>query len=332
MKKVIFGIILVIGIIGLIYTLNIFKVKNIAAKSTEFKNSEVNIGYSRLRISLPVFVAFERGIFKKYGVNAKLEMYETAQPLMQAMIEGNIDVGGYTALPITLNGMLRSKKELLFISTMIEDKEHRISYLLKGKQSSINSISDLKGTRIGILPTIAYKAWLEAILKKNGLIIGKDVQIQQIAPHLQAKALKSGGVDALFTNDPVATSAIEAGIAEVLSNDVECPKYIMNPFPFGSFNVSKEWAESNPKLYQAIVASLNEAIDYINNNPDDSKQYMKPYLSNQFKKYVSSYPNAKYLDTSHSSIKIYKKVTEKYFKMGIIPKPINIDNYIVLDK
>lgn len=289
----------------------------------------LDIGYSRLRISLPVFVAKEKGFFEKNGINANLIMFETAQPLMKALVTGKVDIGGYTALPITYNGMLKSKKEMLFLTTMIEDDKHRISYFLKKKgDDQIKTIKDLRGKKVGILPTIAYKAWVEEILKKNGLEPNKDVIVQQVAPPQQPLTLKSGGVDALFTNDPAATSAIELGIATPLNDYVEVPRYVMNPFPFGSFNVSKEWADNNPEVFSSIKKSLNEAINWINENQEEAKLSMIPYLPEKFKDHVSKYPNAKYLRTDQSNDSTFNKVAKEYLKMGIIKQEIDLTGKI----
>lgn len=293
----------------------------------------LDIGYSRLRISLPVFVAQEEGIFGKHGINANLLMYDTAQPLMQSLIAGNIDVAGYTALPITYNGMIRSKKQLYFISAMIEDKDHRISYLLRaknsnGESSEINTITDLKGKRIGILPTIAYKAWITEILRKNGFDPEKDVVVQQIAPVQQAQALKNGAVDALFTNDPIATSAIEIGVAELISDEIESPEYIQDPFVFGSFNVSKQWADNHRELYEKLILAMDEAIAFVNTHPEKSKQHMKKYLPDAFKGHVEKYPNALYWDTTKSDDVLFNEVSENYLQIGIIPEPLSLKGLV----
>lgn len=60
---------------------------------------EVTIGYSQLRISLPIFVAAERGLFAKHGLAVTLRPYDTAQPMVQALAEGKLDLAGYSALP-----------------------------------------------------------------------------------------------------------------------------------------------------------------------------------------------------------------------------------------
>jgi len=288
----------------------------------------MTIGYSRLRISLPIFVAQERGIFARHGVDADLVMYDTAQPLMQALVEGRVDVAGYTALPITYNGMLRSGTRLLFLTALVEDQGHRISYLLRrrppvGGLSPIRTIGDLRGRRIGILPTVAYRAWLEAILEANG-VAPDAVTLQPVEPLLQPQALASGGVDALFTNDPAATAAIVEGIAELITDFVEVPRYLGEPFLFGSFNVRADWAEAHPDELTRLTAALDEACDFVNEHPDDAKRAMAPYLPEPFAAHTVHYPDARYLTTAETREESFILVARDYERRHIIPGPLDL--------
>jgi ABC-type nitrate/sulfonate/bicarbonate transport system substrate-binding protein len=52
-----------------------------------------------------------RGFFAEQGLKVKLVRFDTAQPLMQSLVAGNLQAGGYTALPITFTAMLRGKTE-----------------------------------------------------------------------------------------------------------------------------------------------------------------------------------------------------------------------------
>ena len=52
------------------------------------------IGVSTLRISLPVFVAEQHGLFAKHGIDAEVRRYDTAQPLADELGAGRIDAGG----------------------------------------------------------------------------------------------------------------------------------------------------------------------------------------------------------------------------------------------
>lgn len=301
---------------------------------TKTQLSAIDIGYSRLRISLPVFVAQEKGLFEKHGISANLLVYDTAQPMMQALVEGKIDVAGYSALIITYGAMARSGKQLYFLTTMVEDQGHRISYLLRpkpldGVAPEINKISDLKGKTIGILPTTAYKAWIGMILKANGLDPEKDVVIQPVAPEQQPQTLKNGGVHALFTNDPAATSVIALGIGELISNEVEVPKYLGEPFPFGSFNVSKDWGDKHPREFKALTAALDEAVAFTNQNPAEAKEIMRKYLPEKFQSHVSLYPDAKYLSTTDSKSKDFTDAADQYLSAGIIDKAVYLTDLII---
>jgi len=287
----------------------------------------VSIGYSRLRISLPIFVAQEQNLFQKHGVSVSLEMYETAQPMMQSLAEGKISVAGYTALPITYNAMQRSNQSLYFATALLEDQKHRISYLLRKKGGSIKAIGDLRGKKIGILPTIAYKSWLQEILRANKVDLG-SVVIQQVAPELEVSTLNSGGIDALFTNDPMATAAIASGVGELITDMVEVPKYLGEPFLFGSFNAQKDWADTHASEFAAIIAALDDAIEFINQHPDEAKQQMRKYVPEQFREQVALYPDALYLASPETTKDMFQKEADAEFKIGIIASALDIDSLV----
>ena len=318
-KKKVLLIISITIIFLLVSTLNTDLNKN---------KEEVTIGYSALRISLPVFVAVENGYFEEEGLNVKLERFDTAQPLMQALVAGTIDVGGYTALPITYNSMIRGNKKLYFITSMIEDQNHPISYfLIPSNYTSEINVSDMEGKRIGVLPTIAYQKWLEVILKENGVNI-ENVEIVPINPSLQPSAIQSGQIDALFTNDPAATTAIKTGVAKKISEESLVPKYLGEPFIFGSFNIEKGYADSNPEKTKKIILSLDKAIGFVNSNPEESKKIMEKYVHDSQKPFVEFYPDAFYLNSTESRESDFQKIAEQYLEIGIIESPLNLKDLI----
>lgn len=310
--------------------------QNSKAAADTTKNSEatkivapqkVKIGYSQLRISLPIFVAAEKGIFKNNGLDVELEMFDTAQPLMDALCGGKIDVAGYTAFPITMSGQLRSKTDLYYSTAIMEDDKHPLSMLMVKKDSSISSIKDLKGKRIGILPTLAYKAWLGVILKENGISVD-DVTIQNVAPAMTTSALESGTVDAMFTIDPAVTTTIQKGIGKLLYEGAIVPKYMGSPFPFGSFNMTKAFVDKNPDTAKKIVKSLDEAIDFISANQQEAKKMMANYLPDAQKPFVASFPDASFLKSTEFSAEALMKVADLYKNQGIINGPIDLSKLV----
>lgn len=284
---------------------------------------KVKIGYSRLRISLPVFVAQEKGIFEKNGLAVQLEMFDTAQPLMDALCGGKLDVAGYCAFPITFSAQLRSGKDLLYATMLMEDNAHPVSMFVVKKDSSIGSIAGLKGKRIGILPTYAYKAWLELILEKNGINPG-EVVIQQVAPAMTASTLESGAVDAVFTNDPAVTVCLQKGIGKLLYKEALVPRYFWSPFPFASFNIADEFAKNNPETVKKIVKSLDEAIDFINSDQQAAKKIMAGFLPDTQKDFVESYPDALFLKSGRVDEGELVKIEESYRELGIIKERLDL--------
>lgn len=248
-------------------------------------------------------------------------------------MEGRVPAAGYSALPITFNGILRSGTKLLFLTTMVEDQQHRISYLLRrktpeGEEPAITSVRGLAGKRIGILPTIAYKSWIDAILKANG-VNPEEVIILQIAPKLQPPMLFSGGVDALFTNDPGATAAIIEAGAEFITEEVDVPKVMGEPFAFGSFNVREDWASAHPDMFTRLIAAMDEAVAFVNANPVEAKLTMTPYLPEIFKAHIGKYPDARYLSSSQTSETAFRQLADRYYEMKIIPAPIDLTGTVV---
>src|SRR5579859_3493959 len=142
----------------------------------------VVIGVSTLRISLPVFVAEQQGLLLKHGIDAEVRRYDTAQPLADELGAARIDAGGYVAFPILFGPGAPPPKVRVF-TAVVEDAEHPLSYLLDKKGSGLRGVSALRGRRIGILPTAAYRRWLDAVLRHDGLQ-PEDVSIVPLAPPL----------------------------------------------------------------------------------------------------------------------------------------------------
>jgi NitT/TauT family transport system substrate-binding protein len=251
------------------------------------------IGVSTLRISLPVFVAEQHGLFAKHGIDAEVRRYETAQPLADELGAGRIDAGGYVAFPI-LFGPGAPPPKVRVLTAVVEDRAHPLSYLLVKKGSGLRGVAALRGRRIGILPTAAYRRWLEAILMHDGLR-PEDVTIVPLAPPMEADALAGGGVDALFTGDPMATAALARGLAEPATDTPDVPRVLGEPFLFGTFAVTENFAQKHPETARALAAALDEAIALIAADPAVGTAAMKPYVRENERPFVDRYPAARYL-------------------------------------
>jgi ABC-type nitrate/sulfonate/bicarbonate transport system substrate-binding protein len=263
------------------------------------KEARVRIGVSTLRISLPVFVALERGLFTKRGLVMDVHRFDTAQPLADELAAGRIDAGGYVAFPILFPPNAPPPR-IRVLTAIVEDAAHPISYLLVKKGSGLRGTSSLRGKRVGILPTIAYKEWLEEILRHDHIAL-TEVTVEPIAPALEIDALANGGVDALFTGDPMATAALVRGVAEPLTDSPDVPRVLGDPFPFGTFAVTEELATQRAAELRAIREALDEAIGMIEADPAIGRAAMSPYVRETERPFIEKYPPARYLRSTEVS-------------------------------
>lgn len=256
----------------------------------------VVLGLSALRISQAVFVALDRGVFAKHGLDVEVKKFDTAQPLADELAAGRIDAGGYVAFPI-LFGREGEPLHIRVLTAIVEDEKHPISYLLVKKGSGLRGVASLKGKKIGILPTVAYRKWLEAILQHDGLAVS-DVSIVPIAPALEVETLAGGGVDALFTGDPMATAALAREVAEPATTTPDVPRVLGDPFLFGTFAITDALATKRPAAAKALRESLDEAIDLLAATPSLGPAAMAPSLREPERAFASRYPPTRYFKST----------------------------------
>lgn len=289
-------------------------------------NKTIFIGYTELKISLPIFVAEQEGLFLKHKLdNVKLQKYDNAQLLMEDIASHKIHLGGYLALPIAFSVM--HKTELIFIGGIYENNEYPISFLLKNKNNkNIQCIKDLKGKKIGILPTNAYKVWLETILLKADLKL-TDIDITEVPIGKQKNSLENNDLDALFTNDPIASEIILKGIGIRLSEEALVPKATgIDPFYFGSFNVTTQYAKAHQPIIRKLTLALDEAILLIGKNPYIVEKALKKYLPNSTKELIDQFSKTLFKTSKSISNHNLEIMQLYYYQQNLYTKNISIHN------
>jgi NitT/TauT family transport system substrate-binding protein len=259
--------------------------------------TKLSVGVSALRISLPVFVAAERGLFARHGLDVKLEPYVTAQPMVDDVILGKVDAAGYAAYPIVFASSKGAARAPRMVTAIVEDAQHRLSYGLAKPGSGLRFPEGARGRRVGILPTVAYRRWLEAILRAAG-IQPAEVTVVPVMPPMQASALADGGVDLLFTNDPMATAALASGKAELVDDGPPCAARLGSPFPFGGFVLAGAFADEKPEVAARLVAALDEAIAEVRRDPAGARAAMAKHVRPEEAAWVDRYPDARFLTSA----------------------------------
>jgi len=180
-------------------------------------------------------------------------------------------------------------RPLHYACAVAEDLDNPISFLLVRKGSGIRSIEDLAGRRVGVLPTKAYREWLKVLLARAGLgyhqvkldktckcmetcatgnvPIELMVSVHDVLPHETTAALRSGRIDALFSNDPAVTDAMRSGVADIFGDRPILPSLLGSPFLFGSFVLDSDFVAERPDEARNIVAALDEGVRFCQQDP-----------------------------------------------------------------
>jgi NitT/TauT family transport system substrate-binding protein len=268
----------------------------VACARPERTTEPLVVGVPLLRIAQPVFVAAERGLFTKHGLQVELRKFDTAQPLADELAAGRLDAAGYMALPILFSREGGPPKVRL-AGAIVEDDAHPLSFLLVKTDSPLSSVEELAGKNVGILPTLAYRRWLQAVLAQHGVAL-EQVAVTPLAPQLEVQALEAGGVDALFTGDPMAGAALVRGVARPLSQAAEVPRALGAPFLFGSFALSEKLVSERPGVAESLVAALDEAIALIDEDGAVGRTALSHVLREGDRVFIMQAPATGYLKSS----------------------------------
>lgn len=285
----------------------------------------ITVGVSALRISQPLFVAIDQGLFERHGVRATVRPYATAQPMLDDVALGRVDVGGFVAWPIVLNASTRAARPIRVATTMVEDEAHRVSYVLARPGERLRFPADLPGKRVGILPTVAYRRWLIAIARAAS-IDPASFTIVNVEPSMQATMLTGRAVDLLFTNDPMATAMIQRGVAEVVDDGPPCARRLSPSFSFGTVALSPSFVERSPDLARRFVAALDEAIAITNREPRTARRAMLPFIRPADRPFVEHYPVGFWRDSSATSAALSAEIDAER-RLQILDREPNVSPF-----
>ncbi|MGO7581961.1 ABC transporter substrate-binding protein [Rhizobium ruizarguesonis] len=205
---------------------------------------------------LPVFVAEEHGIFAKHGLSIQYKKMGTVDKATTAVLEGEADLAITPPEGAVSNfvqgGELRT----------IASNSNRLPMSIVA-QSSIKSIKELKGKRVGTSSlTEGTAIYTQLLLAKEGLNYPGDYEFELAGIHTKRwEALQAGEIDCAPQPAPWNFLAEREGynlIGEI--NDV-IPEIV-----FAAIIGRKSWLEKNSDLTVRFLRALLEAYE-ITNNP-----------------------------------------------------------------
>lgn len=208
----------------------------------------------------PLYVALEKGIFKKYGIDAKF-LYANASEIAKNVAAGNIEFGYPNA-----DAIIAARASDIPVKVIHTTYQRSIGATLFKQSSGIKTFADLKGKRVAVT-SIGSPNYLQLQvgLKQVGLTIN-DVKLDVIATGAIVQALQADQVDAIVFSElrryNLEADGVKVGM--ISSNDF-LPS-------FGNVLVtSDQFLKQKPQVAKSVATALTEALTWvINGNAEEA--------------------------------------------------------------
>ncbi|MBZ9654382.1 aliphatic sulfonate ABC transporter substrate-binding protein [Phyllobacterium lublinensis] len=224
--------------------------------------AELKIGYQKT--GLPV-IARQQGVIEKALESQKIAVkwveFTAGPPLVEALNVGSIDVGWVGDAPPIFGQSAGSA--IVYAASLAPNGKGEAIFVKPG--SSIQSLADLKGKKVGIGKGTSAHNLVIAALEKAGIGFDEITPVY-LSPADAAAAFASDKIDAWAVWDPFFAIAETRYQPRVLVRSSD----VLNVRTY--FIANRDFAAKHPEVVTATIGALKEAATWANANKDKVAQ------------------------------------------------------------
>ena len=292
-----------------------------AATTTVRIGTQPWIGYG------PWWIAQEKGMFEKYGIQAELIDFVTDTEVNAAFASGNMDVANvasHTAIKLFANGV-----DLRVV--LLEDVSTTADAILA--PSAIATVADLAGK------TVAYEEGSTSDLLLNYALLQNNMSLDDINPAPMpaadaGAALIAGQVDSAVTYEPYISEAVNQNAdIKLLYTAAERSGLISDVLA-----ASAPFAAENPDVMRNLLKVWGEAVDFLRANPDEGRAIIAEAVGSSPEELVTAFEgvafynldeNVQYLAFgSENAAAVFNDVQTIALAIGLIDEPIDLNQMV----
>jgi NitT/TauT family transport system substrate-binding protein len=215
----------------------------------------------------PFFVAKEKGLFAAEGVDVELINVEDHAAAFGGLFVGQVDAvqGAMPDAPT----FAQPDEEPLVCVLALDDSRGGDGVLAT---KDIQTVADLRGKSVAVLPGSIGHFYLIVLLKEAGLTEA-DIEVVDLSAEDAGQAFMMQEVDAAVTNDPFLTQAKSAGHGHLLTDTTEQPGLLVDCLMTRAdvFNDRKD-------EFRALARAWDAAVRYVEAHPDEANAIMARHL------------------------------------------------------
>ncbi|MDO6721143.1 CmpA/NrtA family ABC transporter substrate-binding protein [Psychrosphaera sp. 1_MG-2023] len=250
------------------------------SSQTHLEQTQLDIGIVALTDCAPLVMAKHLGYFEQWGLDVSLHVQYSWATVRDRLNAGLLDAAQVLApMPIASSlGLNGPKCEVInAFNLSMNGNGVTLSTALMDKVRELNN---------GITPPLPLEAkWLKRVIDQSGEVLkiasvypyschfyqlrdwlisgditpNKDVELIIIPPTSMTTALQNNDIDGFCVGTPWNAQAVRGGIGETVTTSSD----IWQEAPEKVLAVTKEWQETNPNTYLALLAAVQQACEWL---------------------------------------------------------------------
>jgi len=280
---------------------------------------EVRFGYQKTGV--PV-IARQQGTIEKRlagsGTSVRWVEFTSGPPMMEAISNGSVDFGAVGDSP-PIFAQAANANIVYAAASPISNGQG----ILVPQNSSIKTIADLKGKRVGFTKGSSAHNVVVLTLAKAGLTYN-DITPVYLTPPDAGPAFANGSIDAWAVWDPYFAIGEKKQNARILINAYEVGK--TNAF----FIANRDFANQQPAVLREVIAGLSTAATWAENNREAVAKSLHEVTGVPLDIQTLAASRASFAigSLSEDVIETQQGVADSFYKLGLIPKPIAVRDIV----
>lgn len=237
--------------------------------------------------SLPSYIAEDKGMFEKYGVDVEFLSGSGGGSTLRLLSTGDVDIaeGGMPAAILAA----KTDPNIELVGGWYQTAG--VMVWIAPKSAGIDSVGDLEGASLGYSSAGSASQWLaQESVSRAGVDNVSFVSVGGMGENWVAA--RGGVITAGWAMEPFLSEKIHNDNAEIV---LDPGKYIKHYYLEG-IDVRKDFAEVHPDAVRGVFHGLIDAVDFIRNNPDKAAElatkhydFSKEVLLSGIKSYIDKH-------------------------------------------
>ena len=280
---------------------------------------EIRVGYQKtgvLVITRQQAVLEKRFAGKQIGI--KWIEFTSGPPLLEAMSTGSVDLGSVGDTP-PIFAQAANANIVYVAGSRITNGQG----ILVPANSSIRTIADLKGKRVGFTKGTSAHNVVIATLEKAGLTY-EDITPVYLTPPDAGPAFANGSIEAWAVWDPYFAIGEKRQSGRILVNAYEVAK--TNSF----YLANRDFANTRVRETREVIDGLAEAARWAEANRADVAAALAAVTGVPLEIQTVAANRASFLigPVTDEIVTTQQAVADRFHKLGLIPKPIAVRDIV----